>query len=258
MRHVIFIAMALTIGTSCSRSPSPSKVTGQEDLSLTPAQYMNVGFPASDRPWTTPDYQTVFRTMQTLPASQFPRTTSPKSCPIVDRLTNPDNLGFFVNRSLPLDQRFIACLDLGDAANGILKLYLAAHSRTPLFAEDLIRVQGFMLQVVAVQLGLVSESLSTIDKTDSKYPTRMAGLEQAKRGMAQMIQGTLIVLEDRKTYTPQSRGDFASIIATTFPTIVKNLPSLSRQEFETTLRRIRSEETDNAVKAALAKAIPTE
>lgn len=256
MKHVVIVlAMALTLGTSCSRSAAPRKGTAQEDLSLTPAEYMDLGFPASDRPWTTPDYQAVFRAMQALPVSQFPRTTSPKSSPVVDRLTNPDNLGLFVNRSLPLDQRFMPCIDLVDAANGISKLYLAAHSRMPLFAEDFIRMQGFMLQAVVVELGLVAQFLPTIDKTDPKYATRMAGLEQAKQGMAQMIQGTLIVLEDRSTYTAQSRADFASIIAATFPTIVANLPPLSRQEFEATLRRISSEETDNAVKAALAKVI---
>lgn len=263
MKHVVlFIALTLLTCVSCSRSsapnPAPNAVRAQEDLSLAPADYMNLGFPASDRPWTTPDYQAVFRSMKTLPVSQFPRTTSPKSSPVVDRLTNPDNLGVFANRSLPLDHRFLPCIDLIDAANGITKLYLAAHSRTPLFAEDFMRMQGFMLQAVAVQLGLLSELLPTLDKADPKYPTRMAGLDQARQGMAQMIQGMLIVLEDRNTYPPNSRADFASIIATTFPTIAKDLPPLSRQEFENTLRRITREEKDDAVRAVLSKAIPPE
>ncbi len=259
MKHIaILIAVTLVLGTSCSRSPAPRKITTQEDVSLTPVEYMDLGFPASDRPWTTPDYQVVFRTMQTLPVERLPRTTSPKSCPVVDRLTNPDNLGFFVNRTLPLDQRLVPCIDLVDSANGISKLYLAAHSRAPVFAEDIIRMQGFMLQAVVVELRLLDEFLPTLDKSDPSYPTRMAGLEQMKSGMAQMIQGVLVVLAERKSYTAKARAEFASTVSATFPKIAPHLPPLSRQEFTATLRRIASEEKDTSVKASILTAIQTQ
>ena len=252
---LILFAIVLTLGVSCSRSNSPNV---GKDLSLTPAEYIELGFPAPDRPWTTPDYQVVFRTMQTLPIALFPRTKSPKSGVVMDRLTNIDNLSVFFNRSLPLNQRLMLSLDFLDAVNGITKLYLAACNRAPLYADDLLLMQGFMLHATVAQLELVDEFLPTLDKTDPTYPTRIEGLNKMKQGIAQMIQGALISLEERKLYSEQSREEFASTIAATFPNISTHLPALSVIEFKTTLRRIASQETNTSIKSSIMKAIDSQ
>jgi hypothetical protein len=254
----ILLSAALGLSASCSRTSDLPASQTQEDLTLKPAEYMDLGFPATDRPWTTADYQAAYHAMRTLPVAQFPRSTSPKSSPVVDRLANPDNLGLFLNKSLPLDQRFLPCIDLVDSANAISKLYLAAHAKTPLFAADFIRMEGFMLHAVTVELSLIEEFLPTLDKKDPRYPTRMAGLATMKSGMAQVIQGILIVLEDRKTYTTRSRAELASTISSTFPVITPHLPPLSRKEFAATLRRIANEETDVSVKTPLMNVMGTE
>jgi hypothetical protein len=166
----ILLSAALGLSASCSRTSDLPASQTQEDLTLKPAEYMDLGFPATDRPWTTADYQAAYHAMRTLPVAQFPRSTSPKSSPVVDRLANPDNLGLFLNKSLPLDQRFLPCIDLVDSANAISKLYLAAHAKTPLFAADFIRMEGFMLHAVTVELSLIEEFLPTLDKKGSQVP----------------------------------------------------------------------------------------
>jgi hypothetical protein len=212
---------------------------------------MQRGLPAIDRPWSAPDYQAALRTFAALPIEQLPRTSSAQSAAVIDRLTDPANLGVYMNRSLPLNARFPGALDLVDAANAIMKIYLAAASKDTALVEDLVRLSGFMLQAATTEAALIDEFLPTLNKSDPTYPTRMAGLAQITTGFAQTVQGNVLTLGDPRGYSRTSRERLAKIVVSVWPRMVSHLPPLSAREFQGTLQKLADSDADPEIRRVL-------
>jgi hypothetical protein len=222
-----------------------------QDHSPAPADYMQRGLPAIDRPWSAPDYQAALRIFAALPIEQLPRTSSAQSAAVINRLTDPANLGVLMNRSLPLNVRFPGAMDLVDAANAITKIYLAAASKDTALVEDLVRLLGFMLQAATTEAALIDEFLPTLNKSDPTYPTRMAGLAQSTMGFAQTVQGTLLTLRDPRGYSRTSRVRLAKIVVSVWPRMVSHLPPLSAREFLGMLQKLADSDADPEIRRVL-------
>ena len=230
--------------------PMPHRANA-EDRSLAPADYVALGMPANDRLWSATDYQSALRVIAKLPREQLPRVASERSAPVLERVTDRANLGLYLNRSLPLAQRLPDLLDLIDAANAMNKIYLAALVKDLSFADDSLRLSGFMIEGAAAETMLLDEFLPTLDKSDPSYAVRMQGLDQMRRGLAQMVQGDILLLGVQDTFSSAARARFAGIAAAQLPIIAPQLPALSRQEFQAKLQAIVANERDPEVKRLL-------
>lgn len=251
--YVGLLALVFTICISCTQSGDATQPSAKPGTSLPTVNYRELGFPATDRVWTPADYQVALRIMRGLSGDQYPSSANPASALVMHRLTNPANLELFLDRTVPLDQRLEPCLDLFDAAKAIAWLYAAAHRKNPRIADDYMQMQGFLLQGVVAELSLLDEFVPTLDQEDPTYATRMAGLEKMKTGIAQMLLGLLLVMEDRQRYSSEAREQFAGIFSATFPTIAAQLPVQTQAKFAGTIGRIAREESNPVVKSALTE-----
>jgi hypothetical protein len=227
-------------------------VKSPADRSLPPAGYMDRGMPATDRLWSAQDYEAAADALRQLNANQLPRSASPASSAVMDRLVDPQNLDFCANHSLPLSTRVSPCTDMLKGAGDVLKLYAAASIKDQSLADDECRLLGFLIQAAAMEAGLLDEVIPTLDTSDPTYPVRMAGLKQAKDGLAQVLQGALIALSDRQSLSDAARVHLASILAATFPAMSPELPPLSQTEFEKTLQHFARTDPSANVRAALS------
>jgi hypothetical protein len=231
--------------SSSSTAPSPTEAKAvasprtatatknPPDESLPADQYIPLGLPAYDRPWTGQDMTVAAGKLQTLAATapqQLPRRKSAKSGAMFDRITGRDNLAFFRSQSLPLSARLPQAMEYLQSLNAILKTYLAAMQAGKVSGGELVDLLAAELSVVQVALELVDEFVPTLSKDDPKYPVRMAGLERMRQGLATMVSGTLTALTESRVYDVDSRSRLLARSIETFPGIVPKLTAPSRAE----------------------------
>jgi hypothetical protein len=218
------------------------------------ARYLALGVPAVDRPWGGRDYLRTHEVLEGLDDTELPRLGDPESAPVLERIADPGNLTLQRNRSLPLNVRFQDMGAVMFGANSINKRYLVALLKDPSFADESMHVNGFLVHAVVVQLELVDELLPTLDPGDPTYATRMSGLAQMKQGLAEFVQGALVMLTDRETVSPAARRRFSGILAAQLPTIAAQLPGATRVELRAAFTRLADSEDDPEVKANLSRA----
>ncbi len=257
-----FTALVLLtlVGSGCSNSPTfpgqahsskggaPADPKPPADDSLTSEEYLRLGLPAQDREWSGDDMVKAERTLASLVQTgyrQLPRYKSERSGEMFARLTSPQNLDLFKNRTLPIEARFPQALNYFGAGNQVLKLYLAGFLKKEVGDSELVELMGSQFRSTVVILELVDEFLPTIKKDDPKYQARMEGLDQMKRGLAGVVAGSLQTLTERESYRESELVKLVGYMRDTFPLIVPRLPPGARTE---TLLRLEKMQEDPALK----------
>lgn len=261
-----FTALALLtlVSSGCSNSATPSTSPAglpngsnggaladpktSSDESLTAEQYLGLGLPAQDREWSGDDMVKAAQILASVAQKgywQLPRYKSNRSGEVFARLTSPQNLDLFKNRTLPLDARFPQALNHFQANNQVLKLYLAGFLKKEVRDSELVELMGSQFRSTVVMLELVDEFLPTIKKDDPKYQVRMQGLDQMKRGLASVIAGGLQTLTERNSYQGSELVRLVGYMQETFPLIVPRLPPGARTE---TMLRLEKMQDDPALK----------
>lgn len=200
----------------------PATVESPADESLTSDEYLRLGMPADDRDWSSIDMVQVQKVLADLPGghANLPRYQSERSGAMFARLTSSHNLDLFRNRSLPLQGRMPPALEFGDASNQVLKLYLAAFLAGKVRDSEMIELLGAHLRTSVMNVELVTELLSTLDKDDPTYTVRMQGVEQMKRGLAGIVMGALQTFDEQESYRQSELTRLADYVRDTFPTLV--------------------------------------
>jgi hypothetical protein len=230
------------------KSNAPADPKAPRDESLTSEEYIRLGLAAPDRDWSGNDMVEAEKVLASLAQKGYrhlPRYQSERSGEVFARLTSPQNLDLFRNRSLPLDGRFPQTLNYLQAGNEIFKLYFSAYLKKEVRDSELVELMGAQFRTTAVLLELVDEFLPTIKKDDPKYEVRMQGLEQMKRGLASIVAGGLQTLTEREGYRASELARLVGYMQETFPLIVPRLPPGVRAE---TIIRLEKLQADSAMK----------
>jgi hypothetical protein len=234
--------------TAGSEGGAPADPKASVDESLTSEEYLRLGLPAQDREWSGDDMARAAKTLESLAQKgyrQLPRYKSERSGEVFARLTSPQNLDGFKNRTLPLEARFPESLNYLQGSNAVLKLYLAGYLKKEVRDTELIELVGALLRTTAVMLELVDEFLPTIKKDDPTYQVRMQGLDQMRRGLASIVAGSLKTLTERESYRASELVKLVGYMQETMPVIVPRLPPGARTE---TLLRLEKMQEDPALK----------
>jgi hypothetical protein len=131
--HRFSVLVLLTLaGSGCSNSSAvsdhpngshggaPGDPKGARDESLTSEEYIRLGLAAQDREWSGDDMVNAEKILTSLAQKayrQLPRYKSEHSGAMFARLTSPQNLDLFRNRTLPLAARFPQALNYVQASN---------------------------------------------------------------------------------------------------------------------------------------------
>lgn len=240
----IVVVLACVMAVGAHATPNPS---------LSPKQYLDRGLPAADRPWSSDDYATALRVFRQMDIAKLPSASDPDSSPVFARLVDRENLELYTDPTLPFAPRLAKSVELMQSVGEILKLYLAATMKDAARADDVIRIEGFTVQVASAMVSLGDELVPMMDPTAPNYAKQQEGLEQMKRGLAQIVHGSIMTLALKDKSAPEpSRAILARILGEEYPRMAHFLPPLSRTEFDAQLHRLASEDANPDVRAGLA------
>ncbi|MBM4043452.1 MAG: hypothetical protein FJ290_33615, partial [Planctomycetes bacterium] len=153
----ISFALAALLGCSEAERPTGSAGGALSDRSLTPEEYIRLGLPAHDRPWSGADMARAANVLSALAAKnpgQLPRYRGERSGAVFARIIADDNLEFFRNRSLPLEARMPDALVYMERSNAIGKLYVAAFGKRAVTGSEVVELSGALLRFSVVMLQL--------------------------------------------------------------------------------------------------------
>jgi hypothetical protein len=203
------------------------------DQSLPADDYIAMGLPSYDRPWTGQDMASAavkLEPMATTSPEQLPRFQSDRSGRMFARIVARDNLEFYRSRDLPLGSRMQLSLDYMTALNGICKAYLSAFVSKKATEDDVMELMGACLRGAQAQTDLVDEFIPTLSKDDPRYSTRMAGLDQWRSGLASCVSGVLSTMTEDQGFSSNARSKLVAYSRETLPTLVPKLSPPSRAE----------------------------
>ncbi len=186
-----------------SNAGAPTGAVDASDESFTTAEYLRLGLPAPDKAWSADDMAKAAEILDAVAqqgSQHLPRYKSRRSGEVFARLTSPQNLDFFKDRSLPLGSRIPPSFGFGEASNRIFKLYIAGFVKKEVRDTEIVELWGAQLRSTTMMLVLLDEFLPTIKKNDPKYQVRMQGLDRMKRGLAEVVSGGLQTLTERATF----------------------------------------------------------
>jgi hypothetical protein len=251
-----FVLMLSFVAVGCAdRATNDSRHALNSDLqvnlkdqSLPDTDYIQLGVPAHDRPWSGDDLARAARVLSELAQEhpeQLPRYKSEYSGATFARITSPQNLELLKNRTLPIEARFPQGNAYLGASNQFLKLYLAPFLKRTIRDTDLVEIMGALLRLAAILPALTDEFLHTILKDDPTYAVRMGGLKKMKEGLGNVVMGGLQTLTEKEYYASSERIRLIGYMKETFPTIVPFLLPGTRAE---TLVRLRGMAKDESLK----------
>jgi hypothetical protein len=183
-------------------------------------KYVEAGIPAASREWFGSDYARAYETFASGRVS-LPRFSETQGAKLLERMTSIENFSFHRNRSIPLQTRMEDYLRLMKGANSVLKLYYAnaVNEKEKLYTE-MARLLGFMLQVSALGVELVDESIPTIPR-DDKYATRMDALRRFYSDLTTVFVGAEVSLSERNYYSQDDLSAILDAMAITLPRLKK-------------------------------------
>ncbi len=257
--HLLIINIILFIALGCSGNPAdPASDSGLSvatddqqikrhaktlspplDESLPLQEYIEAGMPAYDRSWAGNDMMraaTALKSLTQAELSHLPRYQSERSGEMFQRITAKDNLDFYRNQSLPVQQRLPDVILYGQGNQQILLLYRNAFQGNAVADSEVVELMGGQLRLQVVLLGLMNEFLPTLDENDPTYPARLAGVKQMKNGLATVVSGCLDTLTESHAFRSSELKRFISYLGVTLPVIFPDLPEGSQTETITRLK----------------------
>ncbi len=249
-------ALSASPPTTALAPPTGSGEFGPDDRSLTSDEYLRLGAPADDRPWTSAEMTKVQKVLTDLAkkdSRQLPRYRSERSGKVFARLTDDENLGLARNATFPLSVRLSEILTYSKEFGAISKVYMAAFAEQHIGGREMVELTAHLFRVMVAITDVVDEYLPTIPKDDPDYSGRMAGFERMKQGAATSVNGALILLTERDAYSAPDRVRFAELVTPTLPLLVRRLKPGSRAEMVQTLETMNTDPKLKELQPALGK-----
>ncbi len=236
------LTLALWLNGASARADAPATTSTAtaavsplaKDESLSSDEYILLGMPSYDREWSATDMGKVGKILVSLVEQKgfgkLPRYQSERSGPYFARLTSPQNLSIFVDRSQPLDVRLVHNLEFMKSTAEIGGIYIYGFSKKAVRDTEVVEILGFQMRLVSTTLLLVDEFLPSLKKDDPTYPVRIEGLAKMKQGLGSLVTGSLQTVSERNSYRTSELVRLIGYMQETFPKIVVSLAPGTRTE----------------------------
>lgn len=211
------------------------------DRSLTPEEYVKLGLPKIDRPWSSSDMARAYKVLSEIAKrepQELPRYGSPKSGKVFARITSEDNLDSVRKKSLPLSIRTGFTLQYLHAITSIGKLYGTAAFQQKTGNEEATEIFGVTMQVAGILKELSEEVVVALDKKDPTYSARLKGAKQMTAGLEPILQGLLTHLTANKKMSPETKSRLIEHLNKSLPEIVKVLPLSAQKALQSNLETL--------------------
>jgi hypothetical protein len=268
-----FLCILAAAFVSCSRS-NPEAVPAEpphtrpavEDHSLTIDEYLRLGMPAPDRAWSPQDYSqaaTVLKSIAQKNPRELPRSGSPASGKLFERIASTENLAPLLDEKLSLDTRMPMMIGYLDGSRQVMTDYLDPATRGFVFDSEVAGLMGLMLKLGETSIGLGNKFMASVPKDDPKMSVRQEGFSKMKSGLVTTFDGAIISLSETNFYGTPARLKVCGYLRDTLPSVINEFPSNVQSEIPVRIGRLQEIESDaqmkkeleelrNAVTAALA------
>jgi len=240
-------------GPAVGLAPAPAVPA---DDSLTTAEYVGLGAPPPDRPWSGDD----MATMETVLAKvvqqgprRLPRFQSARSGAVFARMTSPGDLAAFTDRSVPLETRAPQALKYTKATQEIGKLYVNAFLKRETGDSEMLEIQAAWVRSAALLSGFVDEIEPTLKKPRPESAMRLQGLAEVKRGNTLVVQSAIMSLTETHAYRASERIRFIGHLRETLPVILPKLEPGPRDDAVRRLDALRGNPAYNDLQPALGQ-----
>ena len=189
---------------------------------LTAEDYVRAGVPGPTGRWSEQEMAAAEKALTKIAerdVRELPRLRGERSGAVFDRITAPENLAPFRDRSTPVAQRGAAALAFMQSSNNILKLYVTAAASGDPRPGEIVELLGLMLRILPLQLDLIKESLPTFDEEDPSYLTRLSGLDDFRRNSAGMVVSCVQTLADSASFSADERRRLIALMDETVPAL---------------------------------------
>ncbi|WP_166831012.1 hypothetical protein [Thalassoroseus pseudoceratinae] len=203
------------------------------DNSLTTEEYIRLGLPAPDREWIGSEFTGIAAIIGQLAqrdATQLPRYQSPKSGDVFARLVSTENLEFYRNSQVPMQQRMPASLAHTQGLNTVFWNYLSLSAQQSGLSGEIVELAGAQMQLSLVIRELATELLPQLDPNDPTYPVRMEGYNRMKKGFAMTFTGCLQMLSETDRYEMKDLKRLLTHVQATLPQMMPHLSEGSQLE----------------------------
>lgn len=228
MRSVTRIAFTLTIClfAACKES----KLTHQQpdapsfDPSLTISEYVAMGMPPIDRPWTEDDQVIAAECIKKISEEKpncLPRFNSPKSGRLFERLIDTDLLFQLKNDEVSVEAR-IAIATKGFDAIADSSVCYAKLSNLP-YAKETFRLFGAFLRSAAMTAEFCERMSQTLKKEDRLQLDMERMSKRRLDGLPSALGRVLDIFGNRREGDPENLLDFISIASDRFAQLFSRL-----------------------------------
>ena len=215
----------------------------QADKTDTPSPYVKAGIPTPSRAWTGADYTQAVNVLES-GASPLPRFSDSNGAAVLNRMTAVENLGFYLDPSVPLETRFGDYLALSIGANTLFTLYVESPrdsaGKTQLETAALM---AYRLRIAVAGLDLVDALISTVPR-DEKYATRVASMKTTQTAYAATLGDAEIMLTAEHGFSAAGRSLVLRAMADTLPTLKRAFQPFYREELRQKLEADRAKLSD--------------
>jgi hypothetical protein len=244
-RYASQALLLAAVGCSSGSPPSPSVTEPPKlppttpvarrpslpDKSLSTDEYIRLGMPNPDHVWSSHEMNEAAICLRKLTArgyERMPRYQSDRSGDVFSRITSVDNYARFRDKKLPMAGRLPEVGTYSQALSEIYQTYLNAFAKYGTLDAEAVEMMGICLRSSVAMSEVADEFLATLDRTDGKYPVRLAGLERMKKGFAEVMLGALMMIGELPDEQRQARDRLAAYLVETCPPLVSGMPKDSK------------------------------
>ena len=218
---------AVARGVAESSPPRHQADAPPPDASLEVAQYVELGLPAIDHPWSVEEYSQAAGALQTVAKEglqRLPRYQSPRSGDVFTRLVATDLIGTLTNeRSAPLE-RSLHAMPFIKAASGIQKLYVAALAEHAVGGVEVVELMHSKLDYGLLMVELSEGVVRELPPDDPTYQVRVDALEQLKGGTVGWVGEALKIIALPEKYGRADRARMLNYAECSLPSLFVKMP----------------------------------
>jgi len=199
------------------------------DRSLPVEQYVALGVPPMDQPWSSSDLSVAARVLAQLAedkGDQLPRFASAKSGEVFARLSQADEGSRVPQENLSSAKQMAELgpeyMERLQAVNRLLELYRRAYERQQVGITEVIELAATASRVTALLLPIFGRVFSAIDPDDPRYPAARSGWEQALGGVSKILRGSIMTLSE--PHAPDAKLRLLAHMRRTAPELLRLLP----------------------------------
>lgn len=220
--------------------PSPS----DGDPSLTSAEYIKLGFPQLDQPWSASETYRAFKVLEDIAvqdARRLPRYRSTQSGKVFARITSPDHIEVFKESLLSLKEERMRQLTVCGLNLGRIGSLYQLHLPDSHQAEK-VEFMGAHFRNGNTCLDILEKSLASLAKQDKDYVDLREVLQGERETMSQLIHNALTMIEEADVYPAAERARLAGHMQKTFPDLLPRLFAGDRGRVLQRLEKMASEQ----------------